>query len=502
MASARVGRAAEFAQAEVLTEAAARYEAALPEGTLWRFPVTRLDDTGVPSWSVTLLPGTPSGGHGYGWTDLKARVGALGELHERLQSALTVPKLPHERASYAELVRVYGPGSVLDPLTLCLEAGSPYTPEEPRLWTPMRRFRDGASVLVPSEAAASSPGELPEGYAGLILPISNGLGAGMSREGAVAHALLELLQRDGNSVSYRALDRGHGLDLGVGYAAVRSEAVRELLARLDALGIEVRVKLAATDFGLVNLYVVGARPGGETPPGMAAACGEACHPDKETALEKALLEFAAARTRLAFNHGPLERVAEIAPEGYLAAYRRAFGEPPEEARALAAMTEWVNASPGALYGALARVFAVSTRTPWAALPNTPDEDTGLKALATRLEGFDLLTLDLASERARSEGVHVVKAVVPGLEVETLSYGRVGARNLARLLARGSELVALGERPARGAAIRLPEAEAARFGPAWLDLDALERTVEGLYPLYREPSRHAVRWRGSAGGGGA
>ena len=77
-----------------LSEVAARYRAALPAGTLLSFPVTELDETGVPSWSVTLLPGSPSGGHGYGWARAQAEVSALGELHERLQSQLAVPTLP------------------------------------------------------------------------------------------------------------------------------------------------------------------------------------------------------------------------------------------------------------------------------------------------------------------------------------------------------------------------------------------------------------------------
>lgn len=96
----------------------------------------------------------------------------------------------------------------------------------------------------------------------------------------------------------------------------------------------------------------------------------------------------------------------------------------------------------------------------------------------RLQGFDLLYLDLASERAQAAGVHVVKAVVPGLEVETVSSGRVGARNLQRLLARGGPLVGLGDPPPMGVPIRLSE---------------VARALRSLYPLYRESGRHPARF---------
>lgn len=473
-----------------LTEAAARYEAALPAGTLLSFPVTKLDKTGVPSWSVTLVPGTPSGGHGYGWSEAQARVSALGELHERLQSQRVVPTLPTQRASYHELLETYGERAVTDPLTLSLPAGSPYTPDTPRLWVTMHRFGTDEKVWVPLEAAASSPAELPVGYDPLYLSVSNGLGAGFRLEQALSHAVFELLQRDGNSVNYRALDQGVGLDLT---GAELPERVTSLFGRFAELGVVVQVKLASTDFGLNNVYVVGAQPSGETPGIMAAGAGEACHPDKYVALEKALLEFAAARTRLAFNHGPLERVREVAPPGYLGTYKEAFGRIDEEARALAAMRAWVELEPQTLRNKLAKVYDVRTQVLWDALPHTQPLDA-LTDAAARLAGFDLLYLELSSPEAQAQGMTAVKAVVPGLEVETVSYARLGARNLTRLLGRDSPLVGLGKPSAEAAPIRLiAEAEAAFGAPAWLDLAALERLADPLYPLYREPSRHAVRW---------
>ena len=60
--------------------------------------------------------------------------------------------------------------------------------------------------------------------------------------------------------------------------------------------------------------------GDETTPVMATACGEAAHPDREVAVRKALFEFAAARSRKAFMHGPLGPVRAATPPGYLDAW--------------------------------------------------------------------------------------------------------------------------------------------------------------------------------------
>ena len=76
----------------------------------------------------------------------------------------------------------------------------------------------------------------------------------------------------------------------------------------------------------------------------------------------------------------------------------------------------------------------------------------------------------------------------------MTYQRIGARNLRRLLSRGSPLVGVGDRyrPADALPIRLTPAAAATFdGEPWFDPGALRRTVGPLYPLYREPGRHVV-----------
>ena len=86
-----------------------------------------------------------------------------------------------------------------------------------------------------------------------------------------------------------------------------------------------------------------------------------------------------------------------------------------------------------------------------------------------------------------------KAIVPGLEVETMSYHRIGERGFRKLRDMGSPLVGQGPAPASAKPIRLTAAATERLGgPAWLDPSAVDAAVGEHYPLYREPSAHAAQ----------
>jgi len=121
-------------------------------------------------------------------------------------------------------------------------------------------------------------------------------------------------------------------------------------------------------------------------------------------------------------------------------------------------------------------------------------DEVVARLGAGLPGSEVLVADFPSADG---SVHAVKAVVPGLEVETMSYGRIGERGVRRLLARDDDrsgLVAVGGRaPGPGwARVHVtPAAEQRLGGPAWLDRPRVDEVVGELYPLYREPGRHAA-----------
>ncbi len=477
------------------------YLAALPPGKTVEFPITALDRVGIPTWSAILyLTGqSDGGGQGYGTTEREARIGAYGEMTEGVNAIAAMQRVAPRRATYRELRDEAGVRGVVDPITLCLNAGSPYTPEMPLHWVVATRWGTDERVYVPVEFVALTREQLIPGTEPLVTPITNGLGAGGSLEQAMAHGLLELLQRDGNSVNYRALAQGTAIDLDT----VTDSVTRALLARLDAAGVETVVKVAATDFDMANVYVAGydREPNDATAFTMAAG-GEAVHPDREAAVRKAVTEFAAARARYLFSHGPLAPVRRVAPPGYLEEYFRHYDVAHEEPRALAAMIAWRDKPYAEMRRVFdERVFHVDERVPMDTLPTVPagsasDPTTRCTLVIERLQaaGFDVLYADFSPPD--HPDVRVVRAIVPGLEVETMSYGRVGARNLVRLLRRGDvDFVGVGE-PPRSAenAERVPLTERGQSlvgGPAWLDRARLDRFVGDLYMLYREPGRHSV-----------
>ncbi|GAC1345336.1 MAG: hypothetical protein NVSMB18_24840 [Acetobacteraceae bacterium] len=485
-----------------LPAAAEAYVASMPEGRVELFSLTPLDRTGVACWNAIFLNqdgtrwhGVAPHGVGYGVDDASAIIGTTGELAEAVHSAVQIQRMPRRTASYQALRAEVGARGVADPLTLCLPAGSPVDGETTLEWVPARRWPGGETVWVPIDIAACSVGDLTPGYVPFTTPITNGLGAGPTLEFAIGHGLGELLQRDGNGVGFRAMDRGIALDLGDGPLDPRTRA---LLERLDALGIEVIPKFATDEFGTANVYCVGAeRDGVAAPyPIMVTAAGEASSLDREHALRKALFEFAAARMRKVFSHAPLAEVARVAPPGYLERFRAYHTLGGEESRSLTAMVEWLRLDQDAMKAMLAG--SVLSRTASKRFDELPRWDGPLagaglvEELARRFEaaGMEILYLDF-SPPGRPD-VHVVKAVVPGLEVETMSYHRIGERGVRKLLERGSPLVGLGAPPPGAAPVRLPAGAAERLGgPAWLDVAEVDRIVGRLYPLYREPEVHSA-----------
>ena len=470
------------------------YRRNLPPGELELFRVDPIDRVGIPCVAACLRQknGTQLGTHGYGSTLEEAEVGALGEMTEFAFSEAALRVMPRETGSYAELVRRHGASGVMDPLRLCLPAGSPYHPDMSLTWVTVKRLKTDEPVRVPEEWVATGSGEL-RGRTPLITPITNGQGAGLTREQALAHGLLELLQRDGNGLQFRALDQGQVLDLD---ETTLSPALRSLLAHYRGLGIEVLPKLACADFGLVSLYVVGRDPLEQRQPMLLTACGEAADLDRERALRKALLEYAGSRVRKAFANGPLELAERVAPPGYLNRFLAHVKLEQEEPRALYAMADWARMSAPELRTLMeASVWAERARVPFSRLPTTEDVSEPPKRLALLTErltqaGLDILVADLSPA---DHSVYSMKVIVPGLEVETMSYHRLGERGVTKLLARADPLAGLGTPPPGARPVRLtPEAEARLGGPAWFHARLAEQKMNRLYSLYREPERHAAQ----------
>ena len=483
-----------------LPDAARAYLDGVPPGEVVAFPLTPLDRTGLPVWVVALFPddvrleGIMPYGVGYGADECQAVLGALGEIAEMVQPTLALAEAPRTRGAWRELVATLGEAAVADPLSLCLPAGSPVGRDTPLEWVEATRARDGSTVLVPIDVAAYSRKDLSPGYAPFTTLISNGMGAGPDVDWALGHGLLELLQRDGNGLLFRALDQGVVLDLPEAPSPVAQGA----LDAYAAAGVEVRVKFATDEWGLCNLYCVGREAQGRAPPTpiMLTACGEACHPDRDAALEKALCEFAASRARKAFAHGPAALAERVAPQGYVQRFMARSGSNAKtgEGRAFDAMADWTSRTAAELAGWLAdSVHAERARKPFADLPTTPAPDAYARGriVRERLQagGLDPLYVDLSPP---GRPFAVVKAITPGLEVETMSYHRIGERNACKLIARDHPLVRFGQASATLKPIRLTPEALDRFGGQPLfDTALADRIVGPLYPLYREPEAHHV-----------
>ena len=480
-----------------LARAAALYRDAMPEGVLRCFDISPLDRLGLSVQAATFAgaQGFLNDGFGYGATPEEALVGALGEISETAHLDAALRTAPVEVAPFSEMVRRHGAERVLDPLTLCLPAGSAYDPAAPLAWARVSRWPDGLEGFAPLDTVAMAPGQWErraDGASALFRPITCGLGAGTSHAQALAHALLELLQRDGNCTAFRAMDRGVAIELD----RLRDPALGALLDRLRGAGVELQVKLASTEFGLANLYVQGT--GAENGCSLAqTGCGEAVDPDAERALRKATLEFVASRVRKTFMHGPLDGVRRVAPEGYLEAYLALLDLGSEEPRALREMGRWAAMDGPSLARSLGgTVFAERERVAFSSLPTTDaggarDPEDRLADVAGRLagEGIEAWVFDASPGEW---GPRIVKAVAPGLEGETMSYHRIGERGARRLLASDEGLVRREASEGRRRVRLTPAAEERLGGPVWLDAARVDAIVGGAYPLYREPSSHAVQ----------
>jgi ribosomal protein S12 methylthiotransferase accessory factor len=488
-----------------LAETLRTFQNAIPNGDAYEFELTALDRLDIPLWGAFVWSesGDFSDGFGYGAGNLGARVSAWGEVLENYYATKTLETMPRRTASYAELSAANE--AAVDPVTLCLDAGADYSPEKKIVWTRGKNYPAVKDVWLPLEAVAIASSDIaaeiaPKDF--LFTPITNGLGAGASLEQALAHGILELVQRDGDSVMFRAMDEGIIINLD----EVESEETRRLLSFLDENDIEIYVKLAGISCGMPVIYVVGHdRDLSRAPFQLSlSACGEAAHPNREIALAKALREYVSSRARKRFMHGSLEDMRRTAPEKYS---QRVMSDEAvgDESRALKSVLNWLSMSREEFFATIrSPLFDVRRTINFSDLPTVKTEaidapDKLLKLIEKNLkqENLEIYYADFTPENSPFA---VVKAIVPGLEVETMSYNRIGRRNYERLHARGMRdaqfrgLVGSGteNKPADAQKIHLTETdERAIGGAAWLSPQGIEKAVGKLYALYREPNGHTA-----------
>lgn len=472
----------------------AHYETVLRSfGQVIDFDISALDRLAVPVTSCSLIVGNrfAAQANGYGATHEAARVGGLGELAEGVLMAQAVPALlgAGVRGSRRDLIAAQGEDRVIDPRTLGLPAGSPFDDERALLWVPTRRVRTGETVYVPADFVVSEPGELI-GAEPLITPVTNGLGAGLDEARAISHGILEILQRHTNGLRFRALDR---LSPEIEEAGLPG-SVRALAARMRALGVSPVFKHAATEFGVCSTYVMGLDDDASDPIRLTG-CGEAAHPSAEVSLTKALLEFANSRVRKAFCFGRQEGSRRLGPTAYWDAVRAGadlLGEP----RAREALRHWSALDVEELRQLTAPHRDRTVRYDEIVVDGLPDlagQEDLLGYLLGALDGHEPAH-DVLVVTSTVDGVAAAKVLVTNLEVETLSYGRIGELGVRTSLAAGLDLVRTANGPSTVHPDRValtPAAEERLGGPAYYSAAESNRIVGDLYPLYREPPRHTI-----------
>jgi thiazole/oxazole-forming peptide maturase SagD family component len=479
------------------------FQQAIPQREAFEFELTPLDRLGIPLWGAFVWAddGDFSDGFGYGADTLAARVSAWGEVLENYFATKTLETMPRRRASFNELIAL-GEKAV-NPVSLCLDAGVNYSHDKEIVWTTGKSFPAGETVWLPLEAVAITSSDARKDVDDddfLFKPITNGLGAGATLEQALAHGILELVQRDGDSVTFRAMDEGVKIELD----DVKDEETRNLLRFLDESGVEVIPKLAGIVAGIPVIYLVGYdRDLSQSPFHLSlSACGEAAHPDKERALAKALREFVSSRARKRFMHGSIEDMKRVAPKIYC---DRVISDPlgGDEPRALESLLAWVQMTREEFFNIIkSPLFEVRRTVNFAELPTANPEETNtaenlMSLLADRLSG-EAMEIYYADFTPAGSDFAVVKAIVPGLEVETMSYNRIGRRNFERLLERGQRdnylngLVGVGDAPKDALPIHLTAKDEEKIGgKVWLNPKAVEKAVGKLYALYREPNGHTI-----------
>ena len=490
-----------------LPPAARAYIDALPDGDWFLFDMSPLDITGVPAWKAAYFPHyatspgcTMQQGTGYGEIPAQAMIAAVAECYEEVSARRGFARRLVVHGSYAALAAERGRDGVADPYLLGLPAGSTINHDTPLAWVEAHRWFGREPVLVPVDIAALDNATLPAGYRPFTTLITNGLGAGPSLEWAAAHGLFECLQRDGNGLAFRALDRG----IELSFEAVLPPALESAMDRVANAGIDLLPKFATDEFGIANVFVVGAEchPDRLACPIALTGAGEGADLDRNTALRKAVLEYAHARARKAFAFGSLETIRAVMPAGYWQRVeprvRRAARA--TEPRQIEAFREWLALDGVQLRDLLAdTVFAVRGKRAFETLPisdiDTPEQKGAEVARRLIVAGFDPLILDFSPPGA---AMHAARVIVPGLEAETLSYHRIGERNAAKLIAMDSDLIRWGPPSETRRPIVLTAAARERLGGVpLLDVAAVDRLVGRLYPLYREPGAHEMLYHGRA-----
>ena len=262
---------------------------------------------------------------------------------------------------------------------------SRYRPGLPLLWIEGVNLLDERDYWLPYELVHTYYAHPAPAGSGCFAQSSNGLASGNHYLEAVAHAICECIERDASSLWHQREQAWRDAKR-IDADSVDDECCRQLLARLEAAGVDAALWDTTSDTGvpafecvLLDRHQADAHPGH----------GAGCHPSKSIALVRAITEAAQVRTTyIAGSRDDLTQ-AEFAP-AELASRVRSF-------------RDLVGPGRGQLdFGALqSHEF------------DSFEEDVEWLLARLRSVGIDqVLCVDLGKS---DPGVAVVRVVIPGLE---------------------------------------------------------------------------------------
>ncbi len=278
--------------------------------------ITGLDCIGIPVFTAC-RPNSRSLSvfQGKGVSIDAARVSAVMEAYETW-CAERIDR-PLKLASIDEIVHSH---SLVDVSRLPLMTPDGVDPALPFLWIEGEDMLSGARKWLPFEMVHANYAIPEPPHSGGFAATTNGLASGNTREEAVLHAMMEVIERDAVTL-WKLGENAWGNETALRLETVTDPACGAVLRRFADAGIAVAVWDMRSDTGAPCFLCLIAEPGGET--GMAEF-GAGAHPAPEVALMRALTEAAQARTT--FIAGAREDIPDADYEPEALAERRVMAE--------------------------------------------------------------------------------------------------------------------------------------------------------------------------------
>ena len=249
-------------------------------------------------------------------------------------------------------------------------------------WIPATDLATGAATWVPHQLCNLDLRIAERCYVQWFWATSNGLASGNTLGEAVLHGLCEVVERD---AIWHALRKPASPNRGVELNTIDARLPRRLVDRLVAAGLTVRVADLSGSVGLPCFEATL-----DHPDGPVLAGGWGCHPNRATALLRALTE--AAQSRLAYIAGSRD---DMPRHDYRAA-----------SVARAARAASLESAPARRYPDAPTLPPSSLRAELAEIVRRVQATTGMAPLAV-----DLVRVDF--------DLPVVFVIAPGLRMELL-----------------------------------------------------------------------------------